>query len=87
MILGNIGSPNRADYTAIGDTVNLAARIMGLTKSLSTDILISEDTYLDISEIIEAKDMGSHSVKGRQQQVRVFSPTGRKSSEKQEVEK
>ena len=44
-VVGTIGSPRRLDYTAIGDTVNVAARIEAANKELGSDVLLSEATY------------------------------------------
>jgi class 3 adenylate cyclase len=49
-VVGTIGSPTRLDYTAIGDTVNAAARIEAETKPRATDILLSETTHEAIAE-------------------------------------
>jgi adenylate cyclase len=51
VIIGNIGSADRLEYTIIGDTVNRTKRIEDLTKELGWDILIGETTYLDVQDI------------------------------------
>jgi adenylate cyclase len=70
-IVGNIGSTQRMEYTAIGDTVNLAARLESKTKELNADILISEYTYNSIRGAFpfQCERVGTLTVKGRVDEV------------------
>lgn len=71
-VVGNMGSPEKMEYTAIGDVVNTAARIESLTRSLDTDILISRETFEAVGDGIRATHRGSEQVKGKARPVEVY---------------
>ena len=62
--VGNIGSSERHNYSAIGDAVNVAARLEGLTKDLGRKILITEAVVSRIEERFQFDPLGSHKLKG-----------------------
>lgn len=72
MVVGNMGSSSRMDYTLMGDNVNLGARLEGTNKVYSTNIIISEATYEYVKDRVYARELDLIRVKGKELPVKIF---------------
>ena len=76
VVVGNMGSSNRFDYTVLGDAANLASRLEGANKALGTYLMIAEATWSQTAGAFPGRELGCLRVVGRKTPVRVYEAMG-----------
>jgi len=77
VVVGNLGGENRFDYSVIGDTVNFASRLEGLTRHFKVHLLVSRETYTEAGAGYIGRELGLVKVKGKQLYVPIVHVAGR----------
>jgi adenylate cyclase len=76
VLVGNVGAPNRLNYTLLGDTANLASRLEGTNRFYGTSVLASAATHAAAESVAEWREIDRVAVKGKHEAVAIFEPIG-----------
>ena len=79
VIVGNIGSRKRLEYTVVGDGVNTSSRLQGLNKEFGTTILISETTHAAVKDDFDCRQMPEAQLRGKSKNLMFYEVISAKS--------
>ncbi len=74
VVVGNMGSADKFNYTMLGDAANAASRLEGANKGFGTYTMVAEATWKHVTGAVQGRELGSITVVGRKQPVRVYEP-------------
>ncbi len=83
-VVGNMGSENRFDYTALGDTVNIASRLEGQSKPYGLPIVIGPETAERVRETLAVFEIDTIRVKGKNEPIKIYALSGKQELAKTE---
>ncbi len=70
VVMGNLGASSRMNYTVIGDNVNVAARLYNV--AVGGEIIISEETYREVKDLVEVDELDPVAVKGKVVPIKIY---------------